>query len=98
MLESIPLIIIRNTFLILIALLNVLSFELYYSDKKRAKKHKSRISEKSLLLSAYFFGGIGAYFGMKIFRHKTRHNLFRISVPIAAILTFALIFFILIKI
>lgn len=85
------------TLLILIAILNLISFVLFYSDKKRAIKHKRRISEKNLLLSTYLFGGIGAYYGMKIFRHKTKHRLFKISVPIAALLTFGLILFILIN-
>lgn len=87
---------VKIIFFILIAILNLISFVLFYRDKKRAIKHKRRISEKTLLLSTYLFGGVGAYFGMKIFRHKTKHRLFKISVPIAAILTVGLILFILI--
>ena len=87
---------VEVTLLILIAILNLISFVLFYSDKKRAMKHKRRIPEKNLLLSTYLFGGIGAYLGMKIFRHKTKHRLFKLSVPIAAFLTFGLILFILI--
>lgn len=81
----------------LIAVLNFLSFSLFYRDKKRAIKHQRRISERNLLLSTYLFGGIGAYFGMKMFRHKTKHQVFKISVPIAAIFTLALIFLILVS-
>ena len=30
--------------------------------------------------------GVGAYAGMQVFRHKTKHAIFRYSVPTAAIL------------
>lgn len=51
-------------------------------DKQKAKKRKWRISEKSLLGVAILFGAYGAYGGMKFFRHKTKHKLFTISLPL----------------
>lgn len=55
-------------------------------DKAKAKKHKWRIPEKTLLGIAFLGGGVGAFLGMKIFHHKTKHTLFRILVPVAIVL------------
>ena len=35
---------------------------------------------------AFFFGGPGAFLGMQIFRHKTKHLQFQIFVPVFMIL------------
>lgn len=80
---------------ILIALANIFSLILFYMDKKRARARKYRISEKTLLFSALLFGGIGAWIGMSTFRHKTKHTLFKIGVPLAALITLGTIFFVL---
>lgn len=48
-------------------------------DKRQAKKRGRRVPEKSLWILAVLGGGIGAYFGMQMFRHKTRHTSFRIG-------------------
>ncbi len=79
----------------LIIILNTVSYFLYYSDKKRAVNNKKRISEKNLLLSTFFFGGFGAWIGMKQFNHKTKHTKFKILVPLAALITFRAIYFVL---
>lgn len=80
---------------ILIGVINVISLLLFFIDKKRAQNRKFRIPEKTLLLSAFLFGGIGAWIGMSTFRHKTKHTIFKMGVPIAAIITLAGIYFIL---
>jgi uncharacterized membrane protein YsdA (DUF1294 family) len=53
-------------------------------DKKRAKKHQYRISERTLWLVALFGGAIGTTAGMQIFRHKTKHLAFQIGFPFLA--------------
>jgi len=85
--------IMDNRILILIpyVILNLISFSLYGIDKAKAKKKAWRISEKTLLLSAAIFGGIGAFTGMRIFRHKTQHLQFQILVPLCAIVQIALL-------
>ncbi len=88
---------LKPALLVLIALLNLLSLRLFYSDKRRAQKQQRRIPEKTLLLSAFFFGGIGACLGMQLFRHKTKHRLFQISIPFAGFFTLAALAFIGIK-
>lgn len=65
-----------------------------YFDKQKAKKRKYRISEKALFISALFLGGIGAYAGMYKFRHKTKHNLFTIGMPIMIILNIFTVYYI----
>lgn len=62
---------------------DIIMFLLYGSDKRKAKKGKWRISERVLLTGA-IFGGIGAYLGMLVFRHKTRKTAFRILLPFCA--------------
>jgi len=78
-------------FLVFYAIITLITFVLYGADKAKAKKGKWRIPEKTLLLFAAFFGGLGAFLGMKIFRHKTKHTSFKVLVPVFMIIQFILI-------
>jgi len=69
---------------------NIVTFFIYGIDKFNAMNNRWRIPNKSLLLCAFFFGGIGAFFGMRIFRHKTKTKEFVILVPIGAIVSLLL--------
>ena len=80
-----------NILYILIFIWNLLVFLMYGADKYYAKKEKWRIKESTLILSAFFLGGIGALLGIFSFRHKTRKLKFRLLVPIATILNVLLI-------
>lgn len=66
---------------IYILLINILGFLLMYIDKQRAIKNKWRISEANLLSIAIIGASIGMYIGMNKFRHKTKHNKFKIGIP-----------------
>lgn len=79
-------------FLFYYIFINIVAFVLYGMDKAKAKKHKWRIPEKTLLGIAFLGGGPGAFLGMKIFHHKTKHTLFRILVPVAIVLHIIIIF------
>ena len=57
-------------------------------DKKRAKRHQYRISERTLWLVAIFGGAIGTTAGMQVYRHKTKHTSFKFGFPILAIIEF----------
>ena len=70
---------------------NLIVFTLYGMDKRKAKKKKWRISEKGLILPAFFMGSVGALFGMWFFRHKTQHWKFKILLPLAFIFNIAII-------
>ena len=51
--------------------------------KMKARHEKvPRLPERNLLLLAIVGGGIGAWLGMEVFRHKTQHRSFRICVPL----------------
>lgn len=74
-----------KNFIILCFIWNIFVFLLYGFDKYRAKKSRRRISEKSLIIIAFFQGAIGAMFAMVIFNHKTSKAKFRILVPLFVI-------------
>ena len=63
-------------YLILLCVLSLTAFLLYGADKKKARKGKWRISEKTLLMLGFFGGSIGGLLGMSLFRHKTKHVYF----------------------
>ena len=64
---------------------NAATFILYGADKRKAKKDKWRTKESTLILCAFLMGGIGAFLGMKVFRHKTKHLKFKLLVPISVV-------------
>ena len=64
-----------------LAAINPVTFAVYGADKRRAKKDRRRVSEKTLFLLAILGGSVGALLGMKVFRHKTRHWYFVWGIP-----------------
>ena len=60
-------------------------------DKKRARSQAWRIPERTLILTAFLGGGMGALLGMYVFHHKTRHMKFLVLVPVAAAFSLLLI-------
>ena len=78
-----------RTFLIADALWNLIVFCLFAIDKHRAKRGQWRIRERTLLLSAFLLGGLGAFLGVFGLRHKSQHLSFKLTVPLALILTLA---------
>lgn len=77
-----------NIFITYLIIINIISFIVMGTDKRRAIKHVWRIPEKTLFLLAIIGGSICANLGMKVFRHKTKHMKFVIGMP--AILIFQL--------
>ena len=64
-----------------LVILNVLTFLLYGIDKWKAKHSRWRIPESLLLGMAALGGSVGAWLGMRVWRHKTQHKKFRYGVP-----------------
>ena len=62
--------------------LNLITFITYGIDKRKARKSRWRIPESTLILLALLGGSIGAWLGMKTWRHKTQHAKFYISIPL----------------
>ena len=71
-------------------MLNVIAFSLFGLDKQRAKRGLWRIRESALLAVIWLMGGVGAWLGMRLFRHKTQKCAFVISASVASVLQLAL--------
>ena len=72
--------------------LNVVAFILIGYDKYLAKKHKRRISEKTLLTFVLIGGTIGSGLGMLTFRHKTAKRSYLFKFWVIASIQIILIF------
>ena len=78
-----------------IAGINILTFFVYGIDKWKAKNNKWRIAETTLLTLAVIGGSIGAWMGMRVWHHKTKHKKFVFGIPAIFIGQIALIGFLL---
>ncbi|MBQ5869749.1 MAG: DUF1294 domain-containing protein [Lachnospiraceae bacterium] len=76
--------------IVYLLLANVIAFAMYGIDKRKAMKDQWRIPEKTLLLAALIGGSFGAFVGMQVFHHKTKHWKFIFGVPACMILHVAL--------
>lgn len=74
---------------IYLAGMSLVTFWMFGADKSRARKRRFRISERRLLIFALFGGSPGALAGMYVFRHKTRHRLFSVGIPLMLVLQMA---------
>ena len=70
--------------------INVVAFIMYGIDKYKAKKARWRIPEATLLLLAVLGGSIGAWMGMKVWHHKTKHKKFKYGIPAILLIQIAL--------
>lgn len=87
-----------STFVIIaLIIINIGAFIIYGIDKLKAKTGAWRIPEATLLGIAFIFGALGAFLGMKVFHHKTKHKQFYIGVPLMLIAQLAIIAVIVIK-
>lgn len=76
--------------LVWLAVINLLTFIVYGADKRRARKGKWRVPEKTLFLLPLLGGSVGALLGMRVFHHKTKHWYFRIGLPLILLAQIAL--------
>lgn len=83
--------------IIYLIVVNLAAFAMYGIDKQKAIRRQWRISEATLISIAVLGGGIGAFLGMRIFRHKTRHMKFVLGVPVCILLWAAGIAYIIMK-
>ena len=75
----------------LVAVYNLVVFCVYGYDKRCAIKNKWRVPEKVLIGLAFAAGSVGAYLGMTVFRHKTKHTKFTVLVPLALLIHIVLV-------
>ena len=59
--------------------INIISFLIYYIDKRLAIKHKYRVPENILILVSLIGGVLGSLISMMLFHHKTKHLKFIIQ-------------------
>lgn len=67
-------------------LINAVGFVIMLADKIKAKRGAWRIPEATLLTVAAIGGSLGTLLGMYLFRHKTKHPKFTVTVPLLLIL------------
>lgn len=72
-----------------LALINAITFAVYGADKRRARKDRWRVPERTLFLLAVLGGSLGALLGMHVFHHKTKHWYFRLFIPLILLLQIA---------
>ena len=65
---------------------NIIVFLTYAADKQKAVRKRWRIPDATLLMIAFAGGGLGAFLGMHLLRHKTQHLKFKILVPAALVI------------
>ena len=75
-----------ESILIIIVIINIVTFIIYGIDKYKAKKGKWRIPENSLIGLAIIGGSIGAYLGMRVWHHKTMHLKFKYGIPLIIVI------------
>ncbi|MBQ8366049.1 MAG: DUF1294 domain-containing protein [Bacteroidaceae bacterium] len=69
---------------------SLLTFALFAFDKHLAIYNRTRIPEFILLLFSFLGGAFGALCAMILFRHKTKHKMFLICVPVFLALQLAI--------
>lgn len=79
------------TFLFWYIVINFLAIILMKKDKKYAQTDQRRIRESTLILTSLMGGGLGMYYAMYKYKHKTLHKKFTILVPVSIVLHFACI-------
>ena len=79
------------TVVISLVAINAVTFFVYGIDKWKAKRSMWRIPEATLLGLAAIGGSIGAWLGMRAWRHKTMHKKFQLGIPLIIMAQTALI-------
>ena len=79
--------------LLYIVLINVATILIYGVDKLKAKRNLWRVPESALFLLAVAGGSIGAWTGIKVWRHKTLHKRFKYGIPLIVIVHITISFY-----
>lgn len=75
-----------NYFLEYLGIINIIGFVLFGFDKFSAKARQRRVPESTLTAIAVAGGSVGCWFGMMLFRHKTRKWRFKLGIPLIILL------------
>lgn len=88
---------ITQIIIIIVAVLNIISFILVYADKRKSINDSERLPEITFFISAIFFSALGVLAGMFTFRHKTQKLTFVIGIGLLLIQQIALTYLIIEK-
>ncbi|NGZ75390.1 DUF1294 domain-containing protein [Saccharibacillus alkalitolerans] len=69
--------------------LNAIAYAIMASDKRRARKGRHRVPERTLFIWAAAGGALGIWAAMRTKRHKTQHASFKFGVPALLLLNIA---------
>lgn len=75
-------------------IVSVLTYFVFYVDKKRAINGRRRVREKTLFLLALVGGAFGGWLAMNIHRHKTKKWTFTLLLPLFIIFHLFILYFI----
>ncbi len=76
--------------IIYLAVISLAAVIMTISDKHRARKHRWRISEFTLLLVSALGGSVAMLLTMLLIHHKTRHLKFMLGIPLIIVAQVAL--------
>lgn len=74
------------------AIVNLISFCLFFIDKRKAIRNKYRIPETTLLSSELIGGCFGGYLSMHLFHHKTKKIRFHLISILSILIHIYIIF------
>lgn len=80
-------------FIYYLVIINLISIIITIADKQKAKKHKWRIKENTLLLFSALGGSVGMFLTMRVIHHKTKHLKFMLGIPLIFVIQCVLIFY-----
>lgn len=70
---------------VILLVVNLAALAVMGVDKWRARERRTRVPELQLYLLALIGGGVGAWVGMSLFRHKTRKLSFQWRLALASV-------------
>ncbi len=85
---------LKTITIIILAVLNAITFLLFGFDKWMARSRGWRIPEAVLWFCAAIGGSVGALFGMQFFRHKTKKLSFQLVLGLIILLQCLFIWFV----
>lgn len=83
---------LQHYILIYMGIASLIAFVLYGVDKRKARKGRWRIPEKTLLGICLLGGFAGGFLGMQLFHHKTKHWYFYAVVIVSAVIWAAVLY------
>lgn len=81
-----------NVFYIYLIVINIVSFLVVLYDKNRAINEQFRVPEKVLFLLTLIGGSAGIFAGMRMLRHKSSKNSYKLTVSIIVMIQIVILY------